>query len=71
MGGVTQRREYSDIDCIRLAVRAYRIAVRARPHVPSRLRRALGRMTPTERQAAERGLELVEAALCCAFRPPG
>jgi hypothetical protein len=50
-----------------MAVRAYRAVERVRPLVPERVRRELGRLTPTERRAAERGIELVEAALCRAL----
>jgi hypothetical protein len=57
-------REFSDIDCIRLAVRIYRRASRIRPLIPSRIQRECNRLTPTERRSAQRGLELVEAALC-------
>jgi hypothetical protein len=50
-----------------MAVRAYRAVERVRPLVPERVRRELGRLTPTERRAAERGIELVESALCRAL----
>lgn len=60
----------SDIDCLRAAVRIYRAVQRVRPAVPSRVQRAVNRYTPTERRAAARGLELVEAALCRALTTP-
>lgn len=63
-----RRREPTDLECLRAAATAYRLVERARPHVPERARRALGRMTPTEKRAALRGVELVDAALVLALR---
>jgi hypothetical protein len=57
----------TDLDCLRSAVRLYCAVERARPHVPSRVRRIVNRFAPTERAAAERGLELIEEALCRAL----
>jgi Flp pilus assembly CpaE family ATPase len=60
----------TDIDCLRSAVRLYRAVERVRPHVPSRIRRAVNRFTPTERRAAARGLGLIDQAICRALSLP-